>query len=69
MTEQFLSFSEAESYTGKSRSSLRRFVEAITKSKDHPDSTLSTEAFGKHDFCVMRHALDSHQAAAPATIW
>lgn len=37
MTQQFLSLSEAESYTGKSRSSLRRFVEKITKPDDHAD--------------------------------
>lgn len=37
MNEQFLSLSDAESYTGKSRSSLRRFVEAITKPDNHPD--------------------------------
>ena len=37
MTEQYLSLSEAESYTGKSRSTLRRFVEGITKPESHPD--------------------------------
>ena len=37
MNERYLSLSDAESYTGKSRSSLRRFVEAITKPEHHPD--------------------------------
>lgn len=37
MTQRFLSLKEAEEFTGKSRSSLRRFVEAITKTDNHPD--------------------------------
>jgi hypothetical protein len=37
MTQRFLSLKEAEEFTGKSRSSLRRFVEAITKADNHPD--------------------------------
>ena len=37
MTEQYLSLKEASLHTGKSRSSLRRFVEKITKAHDHPD--------------------------------
>ena len=37
MTQRFLSLKEAEAFTGKSRSSLRRFVEAITKADNHPD--------------------------------
>ena len=41
MTE-FLSLTQAEAYTGKSRSTLRRFVESITKSNDHPDRILIT---------------------------
>ena len=40
MTEQFISLSEAESYTGKSRSNLRRFVDRITKADNHPDRHL-----------------------------
>lgn len=37
MNEQFLSLKEAAEHTGKSRSSLRRFVEKITKANDHAD--------------------------------
>ena len=37
MTQRFLSLKEAEEFTGKSRSSLRRFVESITKADNHPD--------------------------------
>lgn len=37
MTEQYLSLSEAQNYTGKTRNRLRRFVEAITKPDSHPD--------------------------------
>ena len=37
MNESFLSLTEAHQYTGKSRGSLRRFVESITKPADHPD--------------------------------
>ena len=39
MTE-LLSLKEAEKYTGKSRSTLRRFVVTITKPDDHPDRGL-----------------------------
>jgi hypothetical protein len=37
MSDNFLSLKEAETYTGKSRSTLRRFVESITKPENHPD--------------------------------
>lgn len=37
MNHTFISIKQAEDYTGKSRSSLRRFVEAITKPENHPD--------------------------------
>lgn len=40
MNEQFLSLKEAAEHTGKSRSSLRRFVEKITKADDHADRTM-----------------------------
>ena len=40
MTEQFLSLTEAEKHTGKSRSTLRRFVESITKPDTHADRGL-----------------------------
>lgn len=40
MNEQFLSLKEAAEHTGKSRSSLRRFVEKITKATDHADRNL-----------------------------
>ena len=40
MTERFLSLKEAEAHTGKSRSTLRRFVESITKTDGHPDRKL-----------------------------
>ena len=40
MNEQFLSLKEAAEHTGKSRSSLRRFVEKITKADDHVDRTM-----------------------------
>ena len=37
MPHEFLSLTESNRYTGKSRSSLRRFVEAIVKQDQHPD--------------------------------
>ena len=37
MEQQFLSLSKAEKHIGKSRSTLRRFVEGITKPESHPD--------------------------------
>ncbi|QEG20999.1 hypothetical protein MFFC18_08510 [Mariniblastus fucicola] len=40
MTEQFLSLKEAAQHTGKSHSSLRRFLEKITKADDHSDRGL-----------------------------
>lgn len=40
MIEPFLSLSEAQKYTGKSRNSLRRFVEGITKPDNHSDRHL-----------------------------
>jgi len=40
MTEQFLSLKEAAQHTGKSHSSLRRFLEKITKADDHADRGL-----------------------------
>ena len=40
MNEQFLSLKEAAEHTGKSRSSLRRFVEKITKAADHADRNM-----------------------------
>ncbi len=40
MNSPFLSLKEAESYTGKSRSTLRRFVTSVTKPENHPDRDL-----------------------------
>ena len=40
MPETFISLKEAEKYTGKSRSTLRRFVVTITKPDAHPDREL-----------------------------
>lgn len=40
MTDEFLSLKEAEKHTGKSRSTLRRFVVSITKQDDHADRKL-----------------------------
>ncbi len=40
MEQQFLSLSKAEKHIGKSRSTLRRFVEGITKPENHPDRHL-----------------------------
>ena len=40
MTDRFLSLTEAEKHTGKSRSTLRRFVDSITKPDNHPDREL-----------------------------
>ena len=37
MTERHLTLNEAETLTGKSRSTLRRFVEGIVKPDAHPD--------------------------------
>lgn len=37
MNEEFLSLSKAEKYTSKSRNTLRRFVEGITKPDKHAD--------------------------------
>lgn len=37
MTARHLTLKEAQEFTGKSRSTLRRFVEAIVKSGDSPD--------------------------------
>ncbi len=40
MTADYLTISEAEKLTGKSRSTLRRFVERIANSDDSPDRSL-----------------------------
>ena len=40
MTAEFLNLKDAEAFTGKSRSTLRRFVEAITRTEKHPDRNL-----------------------------
>lgn len=37
MEQQFLSLAKAEKHIGKSRSTLRRFVDSITKIENHPD--------------------------------
>ncbi|MEZ6129013.1 MAG: hypothetical protein R3C59_10040 [Planctomycetaceae bacterium] len=37
MTQQFLTLTEAQEFTGRSRSTLRRFVEGIVKADDSPD--------------------------------
>lgn len=37
MTDQHLTLKEAQEFTGKSRSTLRRFVESIVKADDSPD--------------------------------
>ncbi|MCA9048339.1 MAG: hypothetical protein KDA89_06400 [Planctomycetaceae bacterium] len=37
MTQRFLTLKEAQDFTGKSRSTLRRFVEGIVKGDDSPD--------------------------------
>ncbi|MCA9036352.1 MAG: hypothetical protein KDA91_14555 [Planctomycetaceae bacterium] len=39
MTQQFLTLTEAQEFTGRSRSTLRRFVEGIVKADDSPDRT------------------------------
>jgi hypothetical protein len=40
MNEQFLSLKEAAQHTGKSHSSLRRFLEKITKADNHADRNM-----------------------------
>ena len=40
MSTEFLSLKDAEAFTGKSRSTLRRFVEAITRTENHLDRHL-----------------------------
>ena len=40
MNQDHLSLTEAQEYTGKSRSSLRRFVESIVKADEHADRGL-----------------------------
>ena len=40
MTDSFISLKEAEAYTGKSRSTLRRFVTTITGPDSHRDREL-----------------------------
>jgi hypothetical protein len=40
MAHRFLTISEAESFTGKSRSTLRRFIDTIVKVEDAPDRPL-----------------------------
>ena len=40
MSENFISLKEAEKHTGKSRSTLRRFITTITKPDSHPDRGL-----------------------------
>ncbi len=40
MSTEFLSLKDAEAFTGKSRSTLRRFVESITRTENHPDRHL-----------------------------
>lgn len=37
MTTEYLNLKDAEAFTGKSRSTLRRFVEGITRPENHPD--------------------------------
>ena len=40
MPDRFLTISDAEKFTGKSRSTLRRFIDAIVKTEDSPDRHL-----------------------------
>lgn len=40
MAHRFLTISEAEKFTGKSRSTLRRFIDTIVKTENSPDRTL-----------------------------
>jgi hypothetical protein len=40
MAHRFLTISEAESFTGKSRSTLRRFIDGIVKAENSPDRPL-----------------------------
>ena len=40
MAHRFLTISEAEKFTGKSRSTLRRFIDGIVKSENSPDRSL-----------------------------
>ena len=40
MAHRFLTISEAEKFTGKSRSTLRRFIDTIVKTEDAPDRPL-----------------------------
>jgi hypothetical protein len=40
MTDRFLTISEAEKFTGKSRSTLRRFIDGIVKAEHAPDRHL-----------------------------
>jgi hypothetical protein len=40
MSDRFLTISEAEQFTGKSRSTLRRFIDGIVKAEQSPDRHL-----------------------------
>jgi hypothetical protein len=40
MADRFLTISEAEKFTGKSRSTLRRFIDGIVKAENHADRHL-----------------------------
>ena len=40
MADRFLTISEAEKFTGKSRSTLRRFIDGIVKAEKSPDRDL-----------------------------
>ncbi len=40
MSDRFLTISDAEKFTGKSRSTLRRFIDSIVKADNSPDRSL-----------------------------
>ena len=53
MAHRFLTISEAEKFTGKSRSTLRRFIDNIVKAENSPDRPLlqptPEEVIGFHE--------------------